>query len=76
MSFIGSEDKNMKVITAVKKYLNTNREIFLESLSNGAIISVNKDKDFYSEFGDIIADAKVRRINDVEDPDAVTIYIV
>lgn len=65
----------MKVITAVKKYLNTDKEIYLECICDGTIAIVHKDKDFYLEFGSVIADTKVKKIDTEESPDAVTIYI-
>lgn len=66
----------MKVITAVKKYLNTDKEIFLQCDTDGTVIQhVNKDKDFYLAFEERVADAKVKRIDDKESPDAVTIYL-
>ncbi len=66
----------MKVITAVKKYLKTDKEIFLQCDTDGTVIQyVNKDKDFYLAFGERIADSKVKRIDDRESPDAVTIYL-
>lgn len=66
----------MKVITVYKKYKDTDREIFLQCDTDGTvIIHVNKDKDFTLEFGERIADAKVKKIDDKESPDAVTIYI-
>ena len=65
----------MKVITAVKKYMKTDKEIFLEFVKDGTFVVVHKDKDFYLEFGSVIADTKVKRIDTEESPDAVTIYI-
>lgn len=65
----------MKTITAVKKYLNTDKEIFLECVSDGTLVIVHKDKDFHLEFGERIADCKVDHIDENESPDAVTIYI-
>lgn len=65
----------MKVITAVKKYINTDKEIFIEAVKDGAFVRVDKEKDFTIEFGSRIADSKVKNINDTESPDAVTIYI-
>lgn len=65
----------MKVITAVNKYLNTDKEIFLECVSDGTLAVVHKDKDFYLEFGEQIADCKVAHIDENESPDAVTIYL-
>lgn len=68
----------MKVITAVKKYLKTNRDIFLECVKDGTLVIVSKDKNFYLEFGSVIAETKVKNI-EIEDPEglkgAVTIYI-
>lgn len=65
----------MKVITAVKKYIKTDREIFLQSMKDVGIYVVHKEKDFYLDFGERIADAKVHHIDEAESPDAVTIYI-
>lgn len=65
----------MKVITAVKKYLKTDREIFLQCVNDIGVYVVNKDKDFYLEYGSVIADTKVKRIDAEESPNAVTIYI-
>lgn len=65
----------MKVITAVKKYMKTDREIFLQAVADGTFVYVDKDKDFHLEFGSRIADSKVKRIDEKESPDAVTIYI-
>lgn len=68
----------MKVIKAVKKYLKTDREIFLECVKGSTLVIVPKDKDFYLEFGSVIADTKVKNI-EIEDPEdlkgSVTIYI-
>ncbi len=67
----------MKVVTAVKKHLNTDREIFLECV-DGTLVKVPKDKDFYLEFGSVIAETKVKNI-EIQDPEGmtgeVTIYI-
>ena len=65
----------MKVITAVNKYLDTDREIFLQSVSDIGIYAVDKSKDFRLHFGSRIADTRVKRIDTEESPDAVTIYI-
>lgn len=65
----------MKVITAVKRYIKTDREIFLHSMRDIGVYVVHKDKDFNLEFGERIADAKVHHIDENESPDAVTIYI-
>lgn len=65
----------MKVITAVNKYIKTDKEIFLECVKDGTFVVVHKDKDFHLEFGSRIADTKVKRIDTEESPDAVTIYI-
>lgn len=65
----------MKVITAVKKYIKTDKEIFLECVKDGTFVVVHKDKDFHLEVGSRIADTKVKRIDTEESPDAVTIYI-
>ena len=65
----------MKVITAIKKYAKTDKEIFLECVKDGTLAIVHKDKDFYLEFGSRIADTKVKKIDTEESPDAVTIYI-
>ena len=65
----------MKVITAVKKYLDTDREIFLQSVNDIGIYAVDKNKDFRLHFGSRIADTKVKQIDIEESPDAVTIYI-
>lgn len=65
----------MKVITAVKKYLNTDKEIFLQCVNDIGVYIVHKDKDFYLEYGERIANTKVKRIDTEESPDAVTIYI-
>ena len=65
----------MKVITAVKKYMKTDKKIFLECVKDGTFVVVHKDKDFYLEFGSVIADTKIKRIDTEESPDAVTIYI-
>lgn len=67
----------MKVNTAVKKYLKTDRDIFLECVKGGLVI-VPKDIDFYLEFGSVIAETKVKNI-ELEDPEglkgSVTIHI-
>lgn len=42
----------MKVKTAVRKYLETEREIFLQSINDIGIYVVHKDRDFYLEFGE------------------------
>lgn len=65
----------MKVITAVNKYKNTDKEIFLESQKDGTFVVVHKDKDLYLEFGSRIADSRVHHIDEEESPDAVTIYL-
>ena len=65
----------MKAITAVKKYMKTDREIFLQSVADGTFVYVDKNKDFNIEFGSRIADSKVKRIDEKESPDAVTIYL-
>lgn len=66
----------MKVITAFKKYKKTEKEIFLQcDTDETVIISVDKDTDFYLEFGERIANAKVKKIDEDESPDAVTIYL-
>ena len=74
----GESEKDMKVITAVKKYLKTDREIFLECVKDGTLVIISKDKDFYLEFGSVIAETEVKNI-EIEDPEgfkgAVTIYI-
>ncbi len=74
----GESENFMKVITAVKKHLNTDREIFLECVKDGTLVLVPKDKDFYLEFGSVITETKVKNI-EIEDPEgmtgAVTIYI-
>lgn len=66
----------MKVITAVKKYLKTDREIFLQCDTDGTVIlRVDKDKDFNLQFGERIANAKAINVDEDESPDAVTIYL-
>lgn len=66
----------MKVITAVKKYMKTDKEIFLQCDTDGTVIlHVDKDKDFYLEFGERIANAKAKNVDEKENPDAVTIYL-
>ena len=65
----------MKVITAVNKYLNTDREIFLQSVGDIGIYAVDKNKDFRLRYGSRVADTKVKMIDTEESPDAVTIYI-
>ena len=65
----------MKVITAVRKYLNTNREIFLQSTSDIGIYAVDKNADFHQRYGDRVANARVKRIDTEESLNAVTIYI-
>lgn len=74
----GESEKDMKVITAVKKYLKADRDIFLECVKDGTLVIVPKDKDFYLEFGSVIAETKVKNI-EIEDPEGiqgvVTIYI-
>lgn len=62
----------MKVITAVKKYLKTEKEIFIQNKESFHV--VRKDKDFYLEFGERIAYSRVKKIDEEESPDAVTIY--
>lgn len=71
----GESEEDMKVITAVKKYLKSDREIFIQSKKYGDFISVPRDKDFYLEFGSVIAEAKVKMIDTEECDEAVTIYI-
>lgn len=65
----------MKVITAVKKYMKTDREIFLECVNDVGVYVVDKNKDFYLQYGERIANAKVKKIDTEESPEAVTIYI-
>ena len=66
----------MKVITAVKKYLKTDKEIILQCDTDGTVISfVDKSKDFHIEYGERIANSKVKKIDEDESPDAVTIYL-
>ena len=65
----------MKVITAVKKHLKTDREIFVQSENDGSFFYVQKDKDFVFEYGSVIAESKVKRIDLEESDGAVTIYI-
>lgn len=65
----------MKVITAVKKYLKTNKEIFLQSVEDGNIYVVNKEKNFVDRYGTVVANTKVHHIDENESPDAVTIYL-
>lgn len=65
----------MQVKTAVKKFINTDREIFVQAEKDGSFFSVNKDKDFTSEYGSIIAESKVKRIDTEESDEAVTIYL-
>lgn len=66
----------MKTITAVKKYLTTNKEIFLQHGEDISTINlVNKENDFTLEYGERIANATVKKIDEQENPDAVTIYI-
>lgn len=65
----------MKVITAVRKYAKTDREIFLQSVNDIGVFVVHKDKDFCLEFGSEVSNSKVHHIDETESPDAVTIYI-
>ena len=66
----------MKVITAVKKYLKTDKVIFLQCDTDGTVIlSVDKNEDFHIEYGERIANSKVKKIDEDESPDAVTIYL-
>ena len=65
----------MKVITAVKKYMKTDREIFLECVNDVGVYVVDKNKDFYLQYGERIANAKVKKIDTEESSEAVTIYI-
>lgn len=65
----------MKVITAVRKYIKTEKEIFLQSMNDIGVFVVHKDKDFCLDFGDKVASAKVHHIDETESPDAVTIYL-
>ena len=65
----------MKVITAVKKYLMTDKEIFLQSVNDVGVYAVDKSVDFYSRYGDRVANASVKRIDIDESPSSVTIYI-
>ena len=65
----------MKVITAVNKYLKTDREIFLQSINDIGIYVVPKDEDFVQRFGTVVANTNVKKVDENESPDAVTIYI-
>lgn len=65
----------MKVITAVNKYLRTDREIFIESVSDGSLVHITKRKDISLEFGERIANCKVKKIDEEESEKFVTIYI-
>lgn len=62
----------MKAKTAIKKFVRTDREIFLQSKKSSDFISVNSN--FLLEINDVILNAKVDHI-ETENPDAVTIYI-
>lgn len=66
----------MKVITAVKNYIKTDKEIVLQcDREDTAISFVDKKKDFYLVYGERIANSKVKRIDEDESPDVVTIYL-
>lgn len=63
----------MKVITRVNEYLYSDKDIFIESKKDGTFVKVEKDKNFFIEFGERIANAKVKEIHETET--LVTIYI-
>lgn len=63
----------MKVITRVNEYLNSDKEIFIESKKDGIFVKVEKDKNFFIEYGERIANAKVKETHETET--LVTIYI-
>lgn len=65
----------MKVKTAVKEFIGTGREIFVQAEKDGSFFSVSKDKDFVSEYGSIIAESKIKKIDTEESEEAVTICI-
>lgn len=65
----------MKVKTAVKRYLETDREIFLQSEKFGDFVEIEKE-DAYSRLNlTVIGEAEVKRIDEEESDEAVTIYI-
>lgn len=71
----GESEEDMKVKTAVKKYLDTDREIFLQSEKFGDFFTIEK-KDAYSRLNiTVIGESKVKRIDAEESDAAVTIYI-
>lgn len=65
----------MQVKTAVKNFIDSDREIFVQVEKGGSFFLVSKDKDFVSEYGSIIAESKVKRIDTEESEEAVTIYL-
>lgn len=62
----------MMVKTAVQRYRNTEKEIFLQSKLG--IGYVDKNDDIEEKFGTTIARTKVKKIDEHEAPDSVTIY--
>jgi hypothetical protein len=66
------EEFGMIVKTAVNKYINTSKEIFLQSGLD--FVSVNKEENVERQFGYSVSHAKVKKIDEDESPDAVTIY--
>lgn len=65
----------MKVKTAVKKYLDTDRKIFLQSEKFGDFFKIEKE-DAYSRLNlTVIGETKVKQIDEEESNEVVTIYI-
>lgn len=62
----------MIVKTAVNKYINASKEIFLQSGLD--FVYVNKEENVERQFGYLVSHAKVKKIDEDESPDAVTIY--
>lgn len=65
----------MKTINAIKKYLETDKRIFLQPTEGTGVYVVRKDKKPYFGLNGKITSSEVHHIDEQENPDSVTIYI-
>ncbi|GLB26539.1 hypothetical protein LXJ15735_27800 [Lacrimispora xylanolytica] len=56
----------MKVITRVNEYLDSDKEIYIESLNGGSCVKVKKEQNFFLQFGEKVANTKVKRTDITE----------
>lgn len=56
----------MKVITRVNEFMDTDKEIFIESLKGGFLVKVDKRINLYLQVGEKIAEAKVKRTDETD----------